>query len=76
MNAEKVRNWLAIILVGGFSIVTFATVILVIVGILQSNDGIEIIKTFSSVYSGFVGLVVGYYFGKSEKSNIVGKQID
>ena len=67
MISEKVRIWLALILVGGFSLVAFLTVILVATGVLQSNDGVEILKTFSSVYSGFVGLVVGYYFGKAEK---------
>lgn len=67
MNIHKIRTLLALILVGGFSIVCFLTVILVITGILQSKDGTEILKTFSSVYSGFVGLIIGYYFGKHEK---------
>jgi hypothetical protein len=67
MRLDTTRNWLALILVGGFSLVTFLTVILVVIGILQSKDGIEVLKNFSSVYSGFVGLVVGYYFGKSDE---------
>lgn len=66
MTTETVRTWLSFILVGGFSAVAFLTVVLVIVGVLQSNDGVEILKTFSSVFSGFVGLVVGYYFAKKE----------
>jgi len=66
MKTETVRTWLSFILVGGFSAVAFLTVVLVIVGVLQSNDGVEILKTFSSVFSGFVGLVVGYYFAKKE----------
>jgi hypothetical protein len=66
MKSETVRTWLSFVLVGGFSIVAFLTVILVVIGRLQSNDGIEMLKTFSSVFSGFVGLVVGYYFAKKE----------
>jgi hypothetical protein len=66
MTTETVRSWLSFILVGGFSVVVFLTVVLVVVGFLQSNDGIELLKTFSSVFSGFVGLVVGYYFAKKE----------
>ena len=69
MNPETLRGWLALILVGGFSCVSFLTVILVVIGMLQSNDGVYIVKTFSSVYSGFVGLVIGYYFGKSDKKS-------
>jgi hypothetical protein len=68
MNTEKIRTWLALLLVGGFSLVTFLTVILVAVGFLKWGDGIEILKSFSSVYSGFVGIVVGYYFGKNDKA--------
>lgn len=67
MNVHNIRTLLALVLVGGFSIVCFLIVILVTTGFLQSRDGTEILKTFSSVYSGFVGLIIGYYFGKHEK---------
>jgi hypothetical protein len=73
-NLEKVRTWLALLLVGGFSIVTFLTVILVTIGYLRWNDGIEVLKSFSSVYSGFVGIVLGYYFAKAEKPSVTDKQ--
>lgn len=74
MNIEKVRTWLALLLVGGFSLVTFLTVILAVVGFLSWSAGIEMLKSFSSVYSGFVGIVIGYYFGKSDKTIPTEKQ--
>jgi hypothetical protein len=64
MTTETVKIWLSFILVGGFSAVAFLTVGLVVFGYLQSKDGVEILKTFSSIFSGFVGLVVGNYFTK------------
>ena len=66
MTTENIKIWLSFILVGGFSAVAFLTVILVVVGVLQFNDGVEILKTFSSIFSGFVGLVVGHYFAKKD----------
>jgi len=66
MTIEKIRTWLSFIVVGGFSLVAFLTVIFVVTGLLDSEGGIEILKTFSSVFSGFVGLVVGYYFGRDK----------
>jgi len=68
MDAQKMRAWLALILVGGFSLLSFLTVGLVVVGFLHINDGIEILKAFASLYSGFVGIVVGYYFSKNSES--------
>ncbi|NMH63773.1 hypothetical protein [Shewanella salipaludis] len=69
MDPERTRTWLAFILVGGFALVACLTVSLVITGFLQTNDAIEILKAFSSVFSGFVGLVIGYYFGRAENSS-------
>jgi len=53
--------------VGGFSLLIFLAVIFMITGFLQPDDGKEILKTLASIYSGFVGIIVGYYYAKSEK---------
>lgn len=65
MTPERVRAYLALIIAGGFALIAFTTVILVFTGSLQANEAIEVLKAFSSVFSGFVGLVIGYYFGRS-----------
>lgn len=68
MDAQKLRSSLALILVGGFFGVTFLIVILMVIGILQPSAGTEILKSFSSICSGFVGIVIGYYFTKNGSS--------
>lgn len=65
MTPERVRAYLAFILVGGFALTSFTAVMLVLTGNLQTTEAIEILKAFSSVVSGFVGLVIGYYFGRA-----------
>ncbi len=35
---------------------------LIVFNMLDANKGQEILKTFSSISSGFVGLIIGHYF--------------
>ena len=69
MDSKKLRSRLSFIIVGGFSFITFLIVVLIVVGFLQAEDGKDILKSFSSIFSGFVGIILGYYFTGNSKSN-------
>jgi hypothetical protein len=63
---DWVRNFLALIIVGGFviGIAVHAFVIPTIEG-KSMDDACRYIKDISSIFNGLIGMIVGYYFGKS-----------
>src|ERR1700730_3780459 len=72
----KVRALLALVVVGSFMGIT----LIMLMYALFSKDNVSLEKyaTFflqiSSVYTGIVGVVIGYYFGRSqERSETVGR---
>lgn len=63
MNIEAIRAVLAITIVVG----VFMVSALLILGGVQ--DGTKIMKEFSAVFSGIVGTIIGFYFGKDKPTN-------
>ena len=65
-SSDRVRNILALIAVGGF--VLGLGIAALVIPMTQDN-GIEsavgFIKDVSSIFNGLIGMIVGYYFGKS-----------
>jgi hypothetical protein len=65
---KDARKPLAFIIVGTWSVSILLILILLIFNLIEVGKGQEILKTFSSVSSGFVGMVFGYYFSGRDKS--------
>jgi len=64
-SADKVRDTLALITVIGFVLITAVLAIVFPLFALAPPDKmINYLKDISSIYSGIVGLIIGYYFGK------------
>ena len=62
----RVRNILALFTVIGFVIgIAILAIVFPIAGVSIPTGTIEAVKDISSIYSGLVGMIVGYYFGKS-----------
>ena len=64
-STNKVRNILAIVTVVGFVLITAVLAIVFPLLALAPPDAmINYLKDLSSIFSGMVGLIIGYYFGK------------
>ncbi len=66
MTTPNIRAILALSVFGVFLIGSMFIAILPIVRGLPAEAYTEHLKTFTAMYSGIVGAVVGYYFGKSD----------
>lgn len=64
---HRTRNKLAIIVVTTWIV---SLVIMLVLGGLDNDidEWVGLMKEFSSVTSGIVGAIVGYYFGKDDKT--------
>jgi hypothetical protein len=64
-SADKVRNILAIVTVVGFIVITAViAIVFPLFALAPPNVIIDYLRDLSSIYSGMVGLIIGYYFGK------------
>ena len=64
MTESSVRVVLALGVVGGFLLCILAIVAVMVTGFLDSRDGLTMLKDFAAVFTGLIGLIFGYYFGK------------
>jgi len=62
MTSSKIKSIIGLAIIGTWSGSILLILLLMVFNVLDVNKGQEILKTFSSVSSGFVGLIVGYYF--------------
>lgn len=67
-DKQKTRSRLAIIVVTTWIV---SLVVMLVLGGLDNDvdEWVGLMKEFSSVTSGIVGAIVGYYFGKDDNSN-------
>jgi len=61
---ESTRRIIGLTIVFLWSLCILLILILMSIDLIDVTKGIEILKSFSSVSSGFVGLIIGYYFSK------------
>lgn len=61
---ENTRKIIGLTIIFLWSLCIVFILILMAIGLIDVDKGIEILKSFSSVSSGFVGLIIGYYFSK------------
>jgi hypothetical protein len=64
MSVSRLQSVLSIMVVGVFLAVTAIVALTPVVGGYPPDPYSEHLKTFSSLYSGIVGLVVGFFFGR------------
>tara|TARA_R110000772_G_scaffold220774_8_gene331206 strand:- start:294 stop:512 length:219 start_codon:yes stop_codon:yes gene_type:complete len=66
MDTQKVRAILAITVVSGVLFICALLVLLPLIGGVQNaSQYTSVLKEFSGIFSGIVGTIIGYYFGKS-----------
>ena len=66
---RDMRKVLALLVVGTWSFSIVVLLLLITFNFVDVAKGQEILKTFSSVSSGFVGMVFGYYFTRDKSSS-------
>ena len=67
MSVTRLQAILAICVVGVFLVVTGIIALTPVLGGYPPGSYTEHLQTFSSLYSGVVGLIVGYFFGKKSE---------
>ena len=69
MKTESVRAFLAVLVVGVFMLITSVMAIFPLFskGNVEMDQYATFFSKTASVYTGIVGVIVGYYFGRSEK---------
>lgn len=61
-----IKKIIALVLVLQWVVSTSAILTLLILGAIDKNDGIDLLKNYSSITSGFVGIVIGYLFSSKD----------
>ena len=64
MEISKVQAIIGILLIAAFIIVTSIITLAPVLGPAPTGAFTEHLKTFASIYSGIIGLIVGFFFGK------------
>jgi hypothetical protein len=64
MTVGRLQAILSILVVGTFLLVSAAIALTPVVGGYPPGEYSEHLKTFASLYSGIIGIVIGFYFGK------------
>jgi hypothetical protein len=66
-RTDRVRDILALVIVVGFVAITAVlAVVFPAAGLAPADQVISYLKDIASIYTGIVGLIIGYYFGRQE----------
>jgi len=67
MNPNQIRGWIALIVVVVVLLTTaFLAVAPLVGGVQNVADFQTVMKDYGSLFSGIVGTIIGYYFGKKD----------
>jgi len=71
MGPDSVRSLLALMVVGTFMLITAAMALYPLVSptAVPINTYADFFAKTAGVYTGIVGVVIGYYFGRSERNS-------
>ena len=69
MKISMLQAILSILIVGVFLAVTTIIALTPVLGGFPPEPFTEHLQTFASLYSGIVGLIVGFFFGKRRRGN-------
>lgn len=67
MNSEKVTSIISLMVVGCFLVTSSLVVLAPVLTGKPPGDYTEHLKTYWSLYSGIMGLIIGFYFGKKQQ---------
>jgi len=59
---NHIRRTLSYLVVGSWAVSILFVLTIIVFGLVDMKQGFEILKNFSSISSGFVGVIIGYYF--------------
>lgn len=65
MKVTTLQAVLSIMIVAAFLLVTAVVALTPVLGGYPPEPFTEHLKTFSSLYSGIIGLIVGFFFGRN-----------
>lgn len=71
MPLDKVRAIIAFIIIGAFMVLTGLMALMPFISdsSLGLNDYANFFAKIASAYTGIIGVIIGYYFGRSEKNS-------
>jgi hypothetical protein len=69
MKISKLQAILSILIVSIFSLVTAIVALTPVLGGYPPEPYTEHLETFASLYSGIIGIIIGFFFGKQVGSN-------
>ncbi len=67
MKVSKLQAILAISVISVFLIITAIIALVPVVGGYPPDEYTKHLQTFSSLYSGIVGLIIGFFFGRKSE---------
>lgn len=72
MSAETVRAIISLIVIGFFVVIgSFIAIYPMMTGVsAESNGFTEHFQSFASLYTGIVGTIIGYYFGRPDSKSL------
>ncbi len=65
MEVSKLQAIISILVIAAFILVTGIVALAPVIGGYPPEGYTEHLKTFASLYSGIIGLIVGFYFGRA-----------
>jgi len=69
MEISKVQAIISILVVAAFVITTGIIALTPVLGAAPAGEYTEHLKTFASIYTGILGLIVGFYFGRNKSKD-------
>ena len=69
MDINRLRFILALVITGGYVTLIAIVTIAIVATDFERENGIEIIEEVSKVMAGFIGMIIGYYFSKSNSES-------
>ncbi len=65
-SLDNARFFLAALIPGGFVLIILVITITIITGHLTESEGIEVLEEVSKVMGALIGLIIGYYFSRTQ----------
>lgn len=69
MEVSKLQAIISILVIAAFILVTGIIALAPVIGGYPPEGYTEHLKTFASLYSGIIGLIVGFYFGRTRSKD-------
>ncbi|MGP9767469.1 hypothetical protein ACT3UM_17300 [Halomonas sp. AOP13-D3-9] len=67
MDHEKVRAILALsVVIGVLAVAALLVLMPLAAGVQNATDYLKALKEFGAIFSGIIGTIIGFYFGKSK----------